>query len=66
MNEVADRLHARPPAANGAEVRPGEIGKKVRLAISAGPKEGQRIVRQVRGPGPLRRRSESSFRPWVR
>src|SRR5271163_3230761 len=48
VNEVADRLHPRPAAADGAEVRPGEIGKKVRLAISARPKERQRIVGQVR------------------
>ena len=38
----------RPPAADGAEVRQGEIGKNVRLAISAGPKKWQRIRRKVR------------------
>ena len=29
MNEIADGLHAGPPAADGAKVRPREIGQKV-------------------------------------
>jgi len=39
MNEIADRLNATPAAADGAEVRPGEIGEKLGLAVSAGSEE---------------------------
>ena len=48
MNEVADRLDPRPPAGDGAELCPGKIGEKVRLAISAGAKERQRVGRELR------------------
>ena len=52
MHKVADRLDLRPSSRNGAEVRPGEIGQKVRFAISACPKERKRFGRQIRnGPG---------------
>lgn len=47
MNEIADRLHPRPPPADRAEVRPGEIREKVGLAVSARPEERQRILRKV-------------------
>src|SRR5208282_1220629 len=47
VDEVADRLHASPPAADGAKVRPPEIGQKVRLAIPAGQKKRQRLARQI-------------------
>ena len=48
MNKIANGLDARPSAADGAEVRPREIGEKVGLAISAWPKEWQRLGRQIR------------------
>ena len=48
MNEVADRLHARPSAIDAAEVPPGEIGKQIGFAISARPKEWQRVGREFR------------------
>ena len=50
MNEIADGLHAGPPSADGAEVRPGEIRQEVGLAISTGPQERQRIGWEVRRP----------------
>ena len=54
MNEVADRLHPRPAAVDAAEVRPGEIGEQFGLAITAWPKERQRVRRKIRHGEPLR------------
>ena len=47
MNKITNGLNAGPPAADGAEVRPSEIGEKLRLAISARSKVWQRIGRKV-------------------
>jgi hypothetical protein len=48
MNKIADRLHPRPSAANAAEIRPSEIREQLGLAISARPKERERVRRKIR------------------
>jgi hypothetical protein len=48
MDEIADGLHLGPAAPERAEMRPGEIGKKVALAVPAWPKERQHLGRQIR------------------
>src|ERR1700690_3823918 len=48
MNEVADRLHPRPPAIDAAEARPGEIREQLGLAISARAEKRQRVRRKIR------------------
>ena len=46
VHEIADRLNARPTGRRPAEIRPGEIHQALGLAITAGQKIHQRIVRQ--------------------
>src|ERR1700683_2068557 len=48
MNEVADRLYPRPSAIDAAEIRPGKIREQIGFAISARPKERQRVLREGR------------------
>ena len=45
---VADRLHLLPAALNAAEMRPGEIGELLRVAIAAAHQEQQRVIGQFR------------------
>ena len=47
MNKITNGLNAGPLAADGAEVRPSEIGEKLGIAISARSKVWQRIGRKV-------------------
>ena len=47
MNKITNGPNAGPPAVDGAEVRPSEIGEKLGLAISARSKLLQRIERKV-------------------
>jgi len=47
MDEVADRLHARPAGRAVAEVPPGNVGEQIRLAVAAAQQVDQRGLGQV-------------------
>jgi hypothetical protein len=66
MNEIADGLYAGPPPADSPEIRPGEIGEKVGLAISAGPEERQRFCGRLGAATASASVSTSSARPLLR
>jgi hypothetical protein len=47
MDEIADRLHARPARKRVAEARPGLLHQTLGLAVPAAEQERQRIVWQL-------------------
>src|SRR5258705_9988394 len=47
MDEIADRLHTRPPGWRLFEEVPGHLGQAVRLAIATAEEEDQRLCRQI-------------------
>jgi len=56
MNEIADRLHARPARRCRAEAGPSRVHETIGLAVSAAQQEDQRVVRQFRDLVCARRR----------
>src|SRR5579883_3166487 len=47
MNEVADRLHARPPSGGTTEQIPCDLGQSIGLAIATAQQKHQHVSRQI-------------------
>jgi len=47
MDEITDRLYARPPRRSLFEEVPGHVGQAVRFAVAAAEQKRQRLGRQI-------------------